>query len=293
MICRGILYSSTVNYRKEHKLANKRYYWLKLKEDFFTDKRIKRLRRIAGGDTYTIIYLKMLLLSLQDEGSLFFEQVEDDFVSELALTIDEDDDNVGVTLSFLQKQGLLDIREKNEYFLNEIPSMIGSETASTRRSRKSREQKALQCNKMQQNGNGELELDKELDKDIDIECVNSNTQKLNSFNEFQLPKKILSDFKLNEKETNDIINAMKKADKLNVEYLESKIQLMKDRDKDIKDDFGYFISMLKNDWTSSNKSKTTRKKVNTQFHNFKQRNTGEYSDEALNNLLRNRSEQKR
>lgn len=279
-------------------MANKRYYWLKLKEDFFTDKRIKRLRRIAGGDTYTIIYLKMLLLSLQDEGSLFFEQVEDDFVSELALTIDEDDDNVGVTLSFLQKQGLLDIREKDEYFLNEIPSMIGSETASARRVRKHRQKEALQCNThvtpVKQNGNGELELDKDID--IDIECVNSNTQKLNSFNEFQLPKnfkQILSDFKLNEKETNDIINAMKKADKLNVEYLESKIQLMKDRDKDIKDDFGYFISMLKNGWTSSNKSKTTRKKVNTQFHNFKQRNTGEYSDEALNNLLRNRSEQKR
>ena len=45
---------------------NRRYYWLKLKEDFFIDKRIKRLRRISGGDTYTIIYLKLLLLSLKD-----------------------------------------------------------------------------------------------------------------------------------------------------------------------------------------------------------------------------------
>ena len=42
-------------------MANeKRYYWLKFREDFFESKRIKRLRRMAGGDTYLIIYLKML-----------------------------------------------------------------------------------------------------------------------------------------------------------------------------------------------------------------------------------------
>ena len=36
----------------------KKYYWLKLKDDFFNSREIKKLRRIAGGDTYTIIYLK-------------------------------------------------------------------------------------------------------------------------------------------------------------------------------------------------------------------------------------------
>ncbi|EEI83097.1 hypothetical protein HMPREF0077_0791 [Anaerococcus tetradius ATCC 35098] len=35
--------------------TNKRYYWIKLKKEFFTGKRIKRLRRTSGGDTYTII----------------------------------------------------------------------------------------------------------------------------------------------------------------------------------------------------------------------------------------------
>ena len=45
--------------------GNKRYYWLKLMDDFFDSKRIKKLRKMAGGDTYTIIYLKMQLLSLK------------------------------------------------------------------------------------------------------------------------------------------------------------------------------------------------------------------------------------
>ena len=41
----------------------KRYYWLKLKDDYLDSPKIKKLRKIAGGDTYTIIYLKMQLLS--------------------------------------------------------------------------------------------------------------------------------------------------------------------------------------------------------------------------------------
>ena len=44
-------------------MANKRYYWLKLDRGFFDQKEIKLLRKIAGGDTYTIIYLKLLLAS--------------------------------------------------------------------------------------------------------------------------------------------------------------------------------------------------------------------------------------
>ena len=39
----------------------KRYYWLKFRDDFFDSKRIKKLRKMAGGDTYVIIYLKMQL----------------------------------------------------------------------------------------------------------------------------------------------------------------------------------------------------------------------------------------
>ena len=165
---------------------NRRYYWLKLKEDFFTDKRIKRLRKISGGDTYTIIYLKLLLLSLKDSGKLYYDGVETDFIKEIALTIDETEDDVMVTVNYIIAQGLMEIiTENDEYFLTEIPSLIGSETASTRRSRKSRGQKALQCNTgatscnlLQQNCNGDIEIDKEIDieleKEGEIEKISPN-----------------------------------------------------------------------------------------------------------------------
>lgn len=46
-------------------MAEKKYYWLKMTDQFFEDKAIKKLRKIAGGDTYTIIYLKMLLTAIK------------------------------------------------------------------------------------------------------------------------------------------------------------------------------------------------------------------------------------
>lgn len=123
-------------------MAEKRYYWLKLKEDFFTDKRIKRLRKISGGDTYTIIYLKLLLLSLKDNGKLYYDDVETEFIKELALTIDETEDDVMVTVNYLLSQKLMEvIAENDEYYLTEIQNLIGSETDWAAKKRRYREEK--------------------------------------------------------------------------------------------------------------------------------------------------------
>ena len=150
----------------------KRYYWLKLKADWFLDKRIKKLRSIAGGDTHTIIYLKMMLLSLKDEGKLYFEGVEDNFASEIALALDEDAENVKLTLAFLQRHGLIEIGDDDEYQLTEVPTIIGSETASAMRVREHRERKKenrlLQCNMSETDGNN-LKQICSVEKEIKIE----------------------------------------------------------------------------------------------------------------------------
>ena len=126
---------------------SKRYYWLKLKEDFFEQRVIKKLRKIAGGDTYTIIYLKLQLLAMKNDGKLVFENVEDDFASEMALELDEDIENVKVTLMYLEKNTLIETISNEEYFLPEVLAVTGSETASAIRVREHREKKkALQCN---------------------------------------------------------------------------------------------------------------------------------------------------
>jgi len=123
----------------------KRYYWLKLPDDFFRQKPIKKLRKIAGGDTYTIIYLKMLLISLKNEGKLFFDGVEENFAEEVALELDEEEENVKVTVRFLMAQGLLQLIDESEYELTECSRMVGSESASAERMRRLRDKKASQC----------------------------------------------------------------------------------------------------------------------------------------------------
>ena len=152
----------------------KRYFWLKLKEAFFRDKRIKKLRRIAGGDTYTIIYLKLMLRSLETDGIIEFEGVESSLADELALDLDEDSDNVQVTLSFLIQSGLLVDMGENRFLLPEVKENTGGETASAQRVRNFRaKQKALQCNTnetlVKHFVNGEIEKEKEREIDIEIE----------------------------------------------------------------------------------------------------------------------------
>lgn len=147
----------------------KKYYWLKLKEGFFDTKPLKKLRKIAGGDTYTIIYLKLQLLSLSGEGMLFYEGVEDDFIEELALAIDEDVDNVKFTVMFLEKCGLLEWTSDSEILLTAVPYAIGKETDSARRVREHRQRKMLQCNNEVTTSNTEIEKELEIETEIEIE----------------------------------------------------------------------------------------------------------------------------
>lgn len=150
----------------------KKYYWLKLKDDFFRDKRIKKLRRIAGGDTYTIIYLKMQLLSIKTNGVLLYEGVEENFAEELALELDEDTDNVKIVLAFLQSNGMIEETEPDHFLMTETIKCIGSESTSAERVRKHREkkvQKALQCNTQVTQCNTEKEKEKEIDIELEKE----------------------------------------------------------------------------------------------------------------------------
>ena len=145
-------------------MGEKRYYWLKFKDDFFDSKRIKKLRKMAGGDTYVIIYLKMQLKALRTDGVLEYTGVEPDFVEELALDLDEAPDDVRMTLAFLMTYGLCECSDNIHYFLPYVVENTGSETAGTQRVRDYRErQKALQCNadvtQMKRICNAEKELE--------------------------------------------------------------------------------------------------------------------------------------
>ena len=170
---------------KEKEMA-KKYYWLKLKDNFFNQKEVKKLRRIAGGDTYTIIYLKMQLLSIKKDGIIEFEGTEKDLAEQLSYEIDEDLNNIQVTLSFLKVNNLIEEISENNFLLTKVPDCIGKEGASAERVRRHRERKALlekekeqkmlQCNGEVTNSNNAViksNTEKEKEKEIEIEKDNN------------------------------------------------------------------------------------------------------------------------
>lgn len=150
-------------------VKNKRYYWIQLAQDFFKSKEMKLLRKIAGGDTHTIIYLKMMLISLEDGGHIYYDGLADNLAEEIALVIDENVEDIKITLIFLESKGLLTKINDRDYFLEQVPEMVGSETASTRRSRKHRELRGLHCNTIATTCNGDIDIDidTDIEKDVD------------------------------------------------------------------------------------------------------------------------------
>lgn len=152
-------------------VKNKRYYWIQLAQDFFKSKEMKLLRKIAGGDTHTIIYLKMMLISLEDGGHIYYDGLADNLAEEIALVIDENVEDIKITLIFLESKGLLTKINDRDYFLEQVPEMVGSETASTRRSRKHRELRGLHCNTIATTCNGDIDIEKDIDTKIEKDVV--------------------------------------------------------------------------------------------------------------------------
>lgn len=161
----------------------KRYYWLKLNRDFFDSMRVKKLRSIAGGDTFTIIYLKLLLYAIDKDGIIEYQGLEKTISEELALVLSEDSENVGLCLNYLRSVGLAEIKSESLY-LPEAVQKVGSETASSQRVRDYRNRlkgtEALHCNtnvtkcntdvtQMKRLCNAEIEKEKELEIEKEIE----------------------------------------------------------------------------------------------------------------------------
>lgn len=162
-----------------------KYYWLKLKEDFFDDKVIKYLRKLPEGPTLVIIYLKMQLKSLKTEGFLRYDGILPTCEEEIALVLDESPMLVSGAINALVKMGVVERWDSDVLYMKAMQELIGSESESAARVRKHREMKKLKenaanslpCNGYALPGNGHVtacnterrEKRKEIDIDIETE----------------------------------------------------------------------------------------------------------------------------
>lgn len=126
----------------------KKNNWLKFKTDFFASLEMKKIRKIAGGDSYIIIYQKLMLLTVNTEGHYHLSGIEPTIEEELALIIDEDVDNVRIAINILKSLNLIN-HDSNVIFLNKVPDLIGKNDDSSLRVAAYRERKKLECNALQ------------------------------------------------------------------------------------------------------------------------------------------------
>lgn len=154
------------------KSKTKIYFWLRLDNNFFKNLAIKQLRRMSGGDTYVLIYQKMMLQSLENQGFIYFEGVLYSLAEEIAMALDENVEDVQLTIAYFQSKGLLQIREENEIFLEQVPMLLDQETNWNRYKR----QQNKKLEKFQPLSN---HLPTDIDIEIDIKNSNSKSENKN------------------------------------------------------------------------------------------------------------------
>lgn len=116
------------------------YFWLKVDKKFFDNLFIKRLKNMPGGYTMTVIYIRLMLESLEDDCILYYEGYFDSLVQELALKLDVSEDDINMTVAYFTKCGLIQIDDDGHATLSQAKAMVESETNWSKYKREQRKQ---------------------------------------------------------------------------------------------------------------------------------------------------------
>jgi len=124
--------------------ANRFVKFIKLELDFFDSPIVKKLRKYAGGDTYVILYQKIMTHAAKYDGHIKFNGYESNLAEELALILNESAKDLSVTLSFLEANGILETLSETVNFLPSVPTMIYKESESKERVQICRQKKKIE-----------------------------------------------------------------------------------------------------------------------------------------------------
>ena len=119
-------------------MAENKYYWLKLKRDFFKRHDIRIIEEMPNGKDYILFYLKMLLESIDHNGELRFNDTIPYNEQMLSVITNTNIDIVRAAMKVFIQLGMIEIYDDETIYMREIQSMIGSESASAERVRKHR-----------------------------------------------------------------------------------------------------------------------------------------------------------
>ena len=167
------------------------YFWLKIDENFFKNLAIKKARKTKGGDTWVVIYQRLMLRSLETNGILYYEGALGNLEEELALMLDETVEDMSMTLSYFKSTGLIQIDDESNAEMLQVPALIEQETNWARYQRKQREKKKTEkFDNVQPLSNycpteieseSESEIESEIEIESDDDVGKSSLQSLSNF----------------------------------------------------------------------------------------------------------------
>lgn len=153
---------------------DKKYYWLKLKKDFFKRHDIQIIESMPNGKDYLLFYLKLLVESVDHDGNLRFNDTIPYNENMLSTITNTNVDVVKSAMKIFLELKMIDMLADETIYMNEIQKMLGTETYWAEQKRKQRENKPYEIGQCPQNvqlmsnvSNQEIELDKEIDKELD------------------------------------------------------------------------------------------------------------------------------
>ena len=157
-------------------MADKKYYWLKLKKDFFKRHDIQIIENMPNGKDYVLFYLKLLVESVDHNGGLRFNETIPYNEQMLATITNTNIDTVSKAMELFRSLGMVEILDDQTIYMNEVSKMLGAETYWAEKKREQRQKAKLNLSETPQIGHCPSEVQTvqamskvEIEKDIDIE----------------------------------------------------------------------------------------------------------------------------
>lgn len=153
---------------------NKKYYYLRLKDNFFDSDELKILESMKDGYLYSNILLKLYLRSLKNDGKLVVNDRIPYNAEMLASVTGHQIGTVKQALSIFKDLGLIDVLENGAIYMLDIQNFIGKGSSEADRKREYRQRietdrTNVQTNLRQISEKSPPEIEIELEKEIKIE----------------------------------------------------------------------------------------------------------------------------
>ena len=191
---------------------NKKYYYLRLKDNFFDSDELKILESMKDGYLYSNILLKLYLRSLKNDGKLVVNERIPYSADMLASVTGHQVGTIKQALSIFKDLGLIDVLDNGAIYMLDIQNFIGKGSSEADRKREYRQRietdrTNVQTNLRQISDKSTPEIEIELEKDIEIEKEIHSSAKSTTTKRKRFEKPTLSQITQYCLERNNNVNA--------------------------------------------------------------------------------------